>query len=252
MALADESLRIKGACVAMTNFQTTRWSLIRAAASSQPGEARQALEALCSTYWYPLYAYIRHRGYAAEDAKDLTQEFFARLLEKDYLKSVDPSKGKFRSFLLASVNHFLSNERDRANTIKRGGNLVFLRLDFGAIEERYIAAASQPVSAEALFERAWALASLEATLARLRSEYGKVGKAKLFETLEGTLTGCEDLIPYRDLGIQLGISEGAVKSAVFRLRHRYRDVLIGEIAQTLAEDESVDEELHRLLAALRT
>lgn len=105
----------------MTHFDTTRWSVVRAAASSRPAEARQALEALCSTYWYPIYAYIRHRGYAAEDAKDLNQEFFARFLEKDYLKDVDPVKGRFRSFLLASVNHFLSNERDRARTLKRGG-----------------------------------------------------------------------------------------------------------------------------------
>jgi len=235
----------------MPHFETTRWSVVRAAASTQPSQARQALEILCSTYWYPLYAYIRHRGNSAEDAKDLIQEFFARFIEKDCLKDVDPAKGKFRSFLLASVNHFLSNEWDRAKTFKRGGGVTFLPLDFAAAEERHVRGSAQDLSPERLFDRAWALTLLESALVRLRREYAESGKGAHFDRLKGSLTG-EDRVPYRDLGVELGLSEGAVKVAVHRLRRRYRDLLLEEIAHTLAEGESVDEELRHLLSAIGT
>lgn len=234
----------------MKYFETTRWSVVRAAASSQPSHARQALESLCSTYWYPLYTYIRHQGYSSEDARDLIQEFFSRFLQKDYLKGVDPAKGKFRSFLLASVNHFLSNERDKVKTLKRGGGVTFLPLDFSSFEERYINAASQTLTPDKLFDRAWALALLESALLRLRQEYENAGKEVLFDRLKGTLTGQESCMPYRELGMELGLSEGAIKTAAHRLRRRYRDLLLDEIAQTLAEGESVDEELHYLFAAI--
>jgi len=233
----------------MTHFETTRWSVVRAAASTQPSQARQALEILCSTYWYPLYAYVRHRGNSAEDAKDLIQEFFVRFLEKDCLKDVDPAKGKFRSFLLASVNHFLSNERDRAKALKRGGGVTFLPLDFTAAEERHVRGSAQDLSPEKLFDRAWALTLLESALARLRREYAESGKGAHFDRLKGALTG-EDRVPYSELGAELGLSEGAVKVAIHRLRHRYRDVLLDEIAQTLAEGESMDEEFQYLLSAI--
>jgi len=233
----------------MTHFETTRWSVVRAAASTQPSQARQALEILCSTYWYPLYAYIRYRGNSAEDAKDLIQEFFVRFLEKDYLKDVDPAKGKFRSFLLASVNHFLSNERDHAKTLKRGGGVTFLPLDFAAAEERHVRGSAQDLSPERLFDRAWALTLLESALARLRREYAESGKGAHFDRLKGALTG-EDRVPYRELGVELGLSEGAVKVAVHRLRRRYRDLLLEEIAQTLTEGESMDEEFQYLLSAI--
>ncbi len=235
----------------MAHFETTQWSVVRAAASSQPSHARQALEKLCSTCWYPLYTYIRHRGNSAEDTKDLTQEFFARLIEKDCLKDVDPAKGTFRSFLLASVNHFLSNEWDRTKTLKRGGGITFLPLDFAETGERHEGRASQSLSPERLFDRAWALTLLESALARLRREYAESGKAAHFDRLKGTLTG-EDCVPYRELGAELGLSEGAVKVAVHRLRRRYRDVLLEEIAQTLDEGESVDEELRHLFSAIGT
>jgi len=235
----------------LTHFDTTRWSVVRAAAS-EGSQARGALETLCSTYWYPLYMYIRYRGNSAEDAKDLIQEFFTRFLEKDYLKDVDQDKGKFRSFLLASVNHFLSNERDRARTLKRGGGVTFLPVDYDEVEERYAGTACQVRSAEKLFDRAWALATLEATLGRLRQEFVAAGKEDLFDKLKGTLTGQDDHIPYQELGEQLGLSEGAVKVAVHRLRRRYRDLLLEEIAATLAEGESVDEELRDLFSALGT
>jgi len=224
---------------------------VRAAATGG-SQARSALETLCSTYWHPLYMYIRHRGNSAEDAKDLIQEFFTRFLEKDYLKDVDQARGKFRSFLLASVNHFLANERDRARTLKRGGAVTFLPVDYDSIEERYAGAASQTQSAERLFERAWALATLESTLARLRQEYTQAGKGSLFERLKGTLTVQEDRAPYQEMGAELGLSEGAVKVAVHRLRRRYRDVLLEEIAATLAEGEGVDEELCYLFSAFGT
>ena len=236
----------------MTYFETTRWSVVRTAAAGSSSQARHALQTLCSTYWYPLYTYIRHQGNSAEDAKDLIQEFFTQFLEKDYLNDVDPAKGKFRSFLLASVNHFLSNQRDRARAVKRGGRVTFLPLDFDSVEERYVGVASQTQSPEKLFDRAWALATLESTLARLRQEYDKSGKSALFDRLKGTLTGQEDRVPYQEVGAELGLSEGAVKVAVHRLRRRYRDLLLEEIAATLAEGESVDEELHHLFSAIGT
>ena len=249
---AVESAVARRGLVAMTHFETTRWSVVRAAGSSQPSQARQALEALCSTYWYPIYAYIRRRGNSAEDAKDLTQEFFARFLANDDLKDVDPSKGKFRSFLLACVNHFLSNERDRKMTVKRGGAVVFLRLDFTAIEERYACGGWHALSPETLFDHAWALATVESALSRLRREYDKSGKVSLFDRLKGTLTGQEERVPYRELGAALGLTEGAVKIAAHRLRQRYREVLIEEITQTLAEGESAEEELQHLFSTIGT
>lgn len=234
----------------MSHFETTRWSVVRAAASSQPSHARQALETLCSTYWYPLYAYVRYRGNSAEDAKDLTQEFFARFLEKDYLKDVDPAKGKFRSFLLACVNHFLLNEWDHAKALKRGGGATVLSLDFAAAEERHVRGSAQGLTPEKLFDRAWAIALLESALSRLRREYAESGKTAQFDRLKGMLTGEGGGVPYRELGVDLGMAEGAVKVAVHRLRRRYRDLLLEEIAQTLAEGESVDEELRHLLSAI--
>ena len=234
----------------MMRFETTRWSVIRAAASEQPLKARLALETLCTTYWYPLYSYIRRRGYSMEDAKDLTQEFFARFIEKEYLKDVDASKGKFRSFLLASVNHFLSNERDRANALKRGGGISVIPFDFVAAEERLVCVHGRELSPEKLYDRAWAMALLESVLTRLRNEYTESGKAALFNRLKGTLTGEGGHLAYRELGVELGLSEGAVKVAVHRLRHRYRDFLLEEISQTLDEGESLEEELQYLFSAI--
>lgn len=236
----------------MTQFETTRWSVVQAARSSEPSVARGALETLCCAYWPPIYAYIRRRGNSAEDAKDLTQEFFFRLLDKDYLKDVDRAKGRFRSYLMACVNHFLSNERDRNRAQKRGGGVPFLRLDFTAIEGRYVDGAWHQVSPEKLFDRAWALTVIESAMARVRAEYDSAGKKDLFNQLKGTLTGREDRIPYRELGKDIGLSEGAVKVATYRLRQRYRELLRNEIAQTLADGESVDEELRHLFSVIGT
>lgn len=234
----------------MTHFETTQWGVVLAAASERPSQAQPALAALCNTYWRPVYSYIRHRGSSVEDAKDLTQEFFAVLIERNSLKGVDPAKGRFRSFLLASVNHFLSNHYDVRNAKKRGGDVRFIRMDFTAMEERYLALACHEKSPEMLFDRGWALATIESALAQLRREYERHGNETLFNGLKGTLTGQDEQIPYRKLGDDLGLSEGAVKVAVHRMRRRYRDVLLEVIAQTMSQDESVEEELQLLFSAL--
>lgn len=234
----------------MARFESTHWSVVLAAASPPSSGASNALERLCASYWYPLYAYIRGRGVGPEDAHDLTQEFFARLIEKGFLKDVRPEKGKFRTFLLASVNHFLSNEWDRAKAQKRGGHLQFLPLDFAQAEERHVRGAAHTLSPEALFERAWAMAVLDSALSRLRDEYARAGKESQFDHLKGVLVLGEGGASYRELGGEIGLSEGAVKVAVHRLRRRYRDLLLEEIAQTLAESENTEEELRHLMAAL--
>ncbi len=234
----------------MAHFATTHWSMVLSACSSNPLRARQALESLCAAYWYPLYAYIRRRSASQEDAQDLTQEFFARLLEKEGLKGVHPEKGKFRSFLLASVNHFLSNERDRARTLKRGGAVSFIPLDFAEAEERHRGDWAAERAPEALFERDWALALLETALKRLRGEYTRSGRETQFERLKDLLTPGTQTDSYREIGEALGLSEGAVKVGVHRLRRRYGDILKEEIAQTLSEGESVEEELRHLRTAL--
>lgn len=234
----------------MARFESTHWSVVLAAASLSSGGASQALERLCAAYWYPLYSYIRSRGVGPEDAHDLTQEFFVRFLDKGFLKDVRPEKGKFRTFLLASLNHFLSNEWDRARAQKRGGHLQFLPLDFAQAEERHARGPGHTLTPEALFERAWAMAVLDAALAKLRDEYAGSGKEKQFELLKGVLVRGEGGVSYRDLGSDLGLSEGAIKVAVHRLRRRYRDLMLEEISQTLAEGENLEEEMRHLMAAL--
>jgi len=230
-------------------FATTRWSIVRAAQAKAAPEAHTALSALCTAYWYPLYAYVRRHGHDATAAQDLTQEFFARLLEKDGLASVDQSRGRFRSFLLASCKHFLSNERDRASALKRGGGRVPLPIDGAAAEGHYGREPSHDETPERLFERRWALALLEQVLGRLRGEYEASGKGRLFECLKGRLAG-DGGTPYAATAAELSTSEGAVKVAVHRLRKRYRELLREEIAQTLDDPADVDDEVRALFAAL--
>jgi RNA polymerase sigma-70 factor (ECF subfamily) len=229
-------------------FVTTRWSLIRAAQDPSAQASRAALAALCSAYWYPLYAFIRRQGHDAEEAQDLTQEFFARLLEKDGLAAVDRDKGRFRSFLLAACKHFLSNERDRARAQKRGGGRAVLPLDAAGAEGRYGSEPAHEETPERLFERRWALALLEQVLGRLREEYAAAGKGRVFERLKGHLTG--DGVPYAQVAADLSMSAGAVKVAAHRLRQRYRELLRDEIAQTLDDPGQVEEEIRDLFAAL--
>ena len=201
-------------------FTTTHWSVVLAAGQSESPQAAQTLEQLCRTYWYPLYAYIRRRGHGPEDAQDLTQEFFLRLLRKDYLAQVDSRKGKFRSFLLAAINHFRANEWDRANAVKRGGRVTFLALAHDSAEQR-LAEISLERSPERIFERCWALAFLQEVLGRLRDEVDQAGRSAHFAELKVFLTGDKSSVSYAMLAAKLGTNEASLRKEVQRLRHRY-------------------------------
>lgn len=234
------------------HFATTHWSVVLAAGHPSSATAQQALESLCRTYWYPLYTFVRHKGFNAADAQDLTQEFFARLIAKDDLGDVDRAKGKFRSFLLASLTHFLANEWDRLKAQKRGGGHSVLSLNAESAEERYHLEPARELPADRAFDRRWALTLLDEVLKRLRADYVNTGKEELFELLKETLTGDRTALPYADIGTRLGMSEGAVKVAVHRLRQRYRELLRTEIASTVASPDEVDDELQHLFTALST
>jgi RNA polymerase sigma factor (sigma-70 family) len=232
-------------------FATTRWSQVIAAGADQTEDSRDALARLCELYWYPLYGYVRRWGYDADQAQDLTQEFFARLLEKHYLKAADPSRGRFRSFLLASLKHFLSNERDRAGAVKRGGRTAVIPLEFENAEGRYSREPPDNETPDKVYERRWALTLLERTLARLRAEFDAAGKSAVFARLEGHLTGEQETLPYVELGAALGMSEGAVKVAIHRLRRRFGALLRDEIAETVSDPDEVDDEIRELFRALK-
>ena len=229
-------------------FLTTRWSVVLAAGGSQPS-ASDALATLCKTYWFPLYAFVRRKGYSLHDAQDLTQSFFSHLLEKQRLASLHPERGRFRSFLLVSLKNFLANEWHRAHAAKRGGQTAFVFIDDQEAERRYGDEPANRLSAEQIFDRRWALALLERVLDSLRQEMVLVGKSAHFEALKFTLTG-ETGAPYSEIASQLGTSEGALKVFVHRLRERYRSLLREEIAQTVETDAEIDDELRHLVAAL--
>ena len=231
-------------------FVTTQWTAVLAAGRSDSTHAQAALEQLCRAYWHPLYAFVRWQGHDEQDAQDLTQEFFARLLEKHYFGEVEREKGRFRSFLLAAMKHFLANEWHRANAQKRGGGQKFVPLDAGDAETRYGVDPAHLESPDRLFERRWALTLLDLVLARLRAEHEAAGKAELFDALKGCLTGDRAELPYAELGSKLGLSEGAVKVAVHRLRQRYRGLLRAEVAHTVASEQEVEDELRHLFHAL--
>jgi RNA polymerase sigma factor (sigma-70 family) len=230
-------------------FATTHWSVVLAAVNHETPEATAALEQLCRTYWYPLYAYVRRRGYSPEDAKDLTQEFFARLLEKRFLLQVDPGKGKFRSFLLAAINHFLANEWDRANAVKRGGRVTFLALDHDSAEQRLVESSLEH-SPEQIFERCWALTFLQEVLGRLRNEVVQAGRATHFGELKIFLTGDKPSTAYSELAAKLGTSEAALRKEVQRLRHRYGELLREEIGRAVANPIEIEDELCHLFTVL--
>jgi RNA polymerase sigma-70 factor (ECF subfamily) len=232
-------------------FASTRWSIVAAAGRKESPEARTALAALCQGYWYPLYAYARRRLANAEDARDLTQEFFAVLLEKDYLQAADARRGKFRSFLLTAFQHFLSKERARSTALKRGGQRRALPLEFQDGEHRYCREPADLTTPESLYQRRWAMTLLEQALVRLRQEFTACGKERLFEALKGTLTGDGADEPYEHIGRNLGLSETAVKTAAHRLRRRYQELLRAEVAQTVTSPEEVEDELRDLFAAVR-
>lgn len=230
-------------------FVTTHWSVVLTAGRTDTPSARAALEVLCQTYWPPLYAYIRRRGYSPEDAQDLTQEFFTHLLQRNRVASVHPEKGRFRSFLLASMNHFLSDEWDKARAKKRGSGRV-LPLDLQAAEFRLTGPAGEELTPERAYEQHWAITLLEQVHERLKGEYRRQNKAALFEQLRATLGGTRLGPAYAEIARRLGINEGAVKVAVHRLRHRYRELLRETIAETVAGPEEVEDELRYLLRIL--
>jgi RNA polymerase sigma-70 factor (ECF subfamily) len=236
---------------AARQFATTRWSQVLAAGQVHTGDSREALARLCESYWYPLYAYVRRWGHDADQAQDLTQEFFARLLEKHYLRAADPARGRFRSFLLASLKHFLSNERDRVGAAKRGGRATVVPLELETAEGRYRRELADAETPETIYERRWALVLLERSLARLRREFEAAGKQTLFARLEGHLTGDQQTVPYADLCAELGMSEGAIKVAVHRLRRRFGALLREEISETVSDPAEVDDEIRELFRALK-
>jgi RNA polymerase sigma-70 factor (ECF subfamily) len=230
-------------------FHTTRWSVVLSAGARGGSEAKgEALAILCETYWYPLYAFVRRAGRSAHDAQDLTQEFFARLIAKSWLHDVQPERGRFRSFLLAAMKHFLANEWDRACRLKRGGGQAVLSLDAALAEERYAQEPADTMSAEQIFDRRWAFTLLEKVLGRLRAEFAAIGKSSVFAELEPGLTGAK--LEYAVIAARLNLNEGAVRVAVHRLRVRYRDLVRAEIAETVETEADIETELKHLFAAL--
>lgn len=237
------------------HFETTRWTLVTAAGKRNTPEARRALSDLCRLYWYPVYAFVRRRGYGAEDALDLAQGFFTRLIDKNDLAAADRTRGRFRAWLLTAVKHYLANEWDKATAEKRGGGRAVFSFDIDSddAERRYRREPAHQVTPERVYDRRWALTLLEQALATLEAESGAEGKKELFEALKPTLTadgrdGRDE--SYMDLAARLGTSEGAMKVAAHRLRRRYRDLLRGQIAETVEREEDVDEEIRDLFAAL--
>ena len=232
----------------MSRFATTQWNVVLAARDGSDSQARHALESLCESYWFPLYAYVRRRGHVSDAARDLTQAFFADLLSRDFLGAVDQSKGRFRSFLLASLEHFLSHERDKERSLKRGGASRTLSLDAAAAETRYRHEATDRLTPERVFERRWGLTVMERAMARLEAEFNT--QPARFAQLKPCLTG-DDPDRYRDIAASLGLSEPAVKTAVHRLRERYGRVLREEVAETVASPGDVDDEVRHLLSVIR-
>jgi RNA polymerase sigma factor (sigma-70 family) len=235
-------------------FASTQWSLVLAAGQNSSPEAERALSALCAAYWPPLYFYIRSRGYSVPEAQDLTQSFFARLLEKGYLSHVNQERGKFRSFLLASLNNFLTNEREREQAQKRGGNLRIISLEeIASVEVRYHSDKTlSGQTPEKLFERQWVLTLLDRVFARLAKEFEAVGKAKMFDCLKPFLGGNEG-VPYSRVATDLGMTEGALKVAIHRLRKHFRELLRDEIAQTMQDPDrtkEIDDEIRYLMEVL--
>jgi RNA polymerase sigma factor (sigma-70 family) len=232
-------------------FRTTHWSIVIAAGQNDREKAHEALAKLCSAYWYPLYVFARRLGYAAPQTEDLTQEFFAQLLERNDLVEVRPERGRFRSFLLASFKHLLANEYHRQRTQKRGGRVTILSLEHEDPETRYRLEPADPVTPDILFERRWALTVLERAVEQVRKEYAASEKADLFEELKEFLSD-QRALPHAAIASKYGISVGAVGVSIHRLRKRYAEVLREEISHTVSTSEEVDDEIRHLIAAVGT
>lgn len=231
-------------------FATTHWSVVLAAGQSADAQASVALEQLCRTYWYPLYAYVRRRGYSPEDAQDLTQQFFALFLKKECFRLADRSRGRFRTFLLHALEHFLINEWKRAQCAKRGGSRPLLSLDVAEAEHRYALEPATTLTPERAYEKQWAATLLAQVLSGLKQEYADAGNARVFAELADLLWGRDAAVSFAAIGARLGLTEGAARAAMHRLRTRYRERLRREVAQTVAEPGEVDEELRYLIAVV--
>jgi RNA polymerase sigma factor (sigma-70 family) len=232
-------------------FATTHWSVVLAAGQDSSPAAREALEKLCRAYWYPLYTFVRRQGQSPEDAQDVTQQFFARFLEKEYFGLADPVRGRFRSFLLAALRNFLAEQHRQAGRLKRGGGKTFVSWDASTAEERFVAEPKDEASPEQIYEKRWALTVLENVLSRLAEEMTSAGKERLFAELKHHLWGDQSGEPYAAIAARLGMTEGALKVAAHRLRQRYRELLREEVAHTVERYEEIDEELRHLIAVIR-
>lgn len=231
-------------------FATTRWSVVLSAQDKQSSQCRQALDGLCRTYWFPLYAFVRRQGCTSDQAADFTQGFFARCLEKDWLDQVDRSKGRFRSFLLAAIKHHMSNERAKQRAKKRGGGKAIFSLDVETAETRYRIEPEVTTTPDQLFERQWALALLDTVLKDLQGQYQDEGRENVFNAIKPCLTGQSGTLPYSELADMLQCTEGAVRVMVHRLKKRYRDLLRRHVADTVASPEDVEAEMQHLRKVL--
>ena len=232
------------------SFETTRWSVVVAAGGDDSSAARAALSTLCETYWYPLYAYVRRRGTSPDDARDLTQGFLASLLERRDFEHLHQERGRFRAFLLASLQHFVANEAARRRAQKRGGDITFLPLAFDDAEGRYRVEPEDSVTPETLYERRWALTVIDRVLADLRREWEAAGHAAEFDELKACLLGVNPSGGYAAIAARLATSEGAVKTAVHRLRRKFQAALRKDIAETVSDPADVDDEIKYLVRAL--
>lgn len=233
------------------HFRTTRWSLVLEAGSTESNAATEALETLCQAYWYPLYAYVRRKGYDPTESQDLIQEFFARFLATHSLRSVDRRKGRFRSFLLGSMEHFLAKQWTYTHRQKRGGGRLILSLEEGMDPEgRYALEPADPLTPERLFQRRWAMTLLHRTMERLRAEYQQADKGPLFDLLKGLVSCDRDTASYDQIAPLAQSTPGALRVTVHRMRQRYGELLRDEIAQTVSSAEEMEEELKALMAAL--
>ena len=234
----------------MSDFETTHWSRVLAAGRQSTEQSREALAALCETYWYPLYVYLRRWGHDVEDAEDLTQGFFTRVLEKGLFQVASPERGRFRSFLLTSLKHYVANERDYAQAQKRGGGVSLLPLELETARSRYSSEPHDESSPEAVFDRRWALTVIDRVLAVLRTDFHQRGKEAVFNGLKAHLVGAESPASCRETATELGMSEAAVRVAVHRLRRRFGELLRDEIGQTVTTHQEVEDEIQHLIRAL--
>ncbi len=249
--MGQESADAPGA-MAQPQFATTHWSVVLAAADQEKPEAAAALEKLCCTYWYPLYAYIRRHGHSPEDSRDLTQEFFFRLLQRNSFAEADRAKGRFRSFLLGALKHFLADEKDKVAAKKRGGGRSMVSWEEVGAEERFAAEPADELSPDKLFDRRWALTVLDQATVRLRARYKAEGSLELFDVLSCYLTQEMAAPSYAETAARLGLSEAAVASAIFRLRKCYHALVREEVAQTVSDPQDLEDEICHLMNVFST